>query len=117
MLTYPKNFEGSITVLGEKGTVRVGGVAVNEIQNWEFFDRKDYDLNIMDANYQTKSVYGYGHQKYYKNVIDVFRGNAEPTTDGREGLRLMELLTACHRAAKDQTTVSLPINVLGDNNE
>ena len=45
-----------------------------------------------------------------KNVIDVFRGNAEPTTDGREGLRLIELLTACHIAAKDQTTVNLPIN-------
>ena len=36
MLTYPKNLEGSITVLGEKGTVRIGGVAVNEIQHWEF---------------------------------------------------------------------------------
>lgn len=36
MLTYPKNLEGSITILGEKGTVRVGGVAVNEIQHWEF---------------------------------------------------------------------------------
>ena len=36
MLTYPKNLEGSITILGEKGTVRIGGVAVNEIQHWEF---------------------------------------------------------------------------------
>jgi UDP-N-acetyl-2-amino-2-deoxyglucuronate dehydrogenase len=38
MLTYPKNMEGSITILGEKGTVRIGGVAVNEIQTWEFAD-------------------------------------------------------------------------------
>jgi UDP-N-acetyl-2-amino-2-deoxyglucuronate dehydrogenase len=36
MLTYPKNMEGSITIIGEKGTVRIGGVAVNEIQHWEF---------------------------------------------------------------------------------
>jgi hypothetical protein len=36
MLTYPKNLEGSITILGEKGSVRVGGVAVNEIEHWEF---------------------------------------------------------------------------------
>ena len=36
MLTYPKNLEGSITVLGERGTVRIGGVAVNDIQHWEF---------------------------------------------------------------------------------
>ena len=111
MLTYPKNFEGSITVLGETGTVRVGGVAVNEIQTWEFADRKDYDENIKDANYQTKSVYGFGHQKYYENVVDVFRGNAEPVTDGREGLKLMELLTACHMAARDQATINLPLNL------
>ena len=40
MLTYPKNLEGSITIIGEKGTVRVGGVAVNEIQIWDFAESK-----------------------------------------------------------------------------
>ncbi len=40
MLTYPKNLEGSITILGDKGSVRVGGVAVNDIQLWEFADEK-----------------------------------------------------------------------------
>jgi len=85
MLTYPKNLEGSITILGEKGTVRVGGVAVNEIQHWEFADDREYDKMIHDANYETSSVYGFGHPLYYKNVIDVLRGKAEPETDGREG--------------------------------
>ena len=46
MLTYPKNYEGSITIMGEKGTVRVGGVAVNEIQHWEFEDERDYDQEV-----------------------------------------------------------------------
>src|SRR3546814_19360958 len=36
MLTYPKNLEGSITILGEKGTARDGGVAVNEVKEWQF---------------------------------------------------------------------------------
>ena len=35
MLTYPKNLEGSITILGDKGSVRVGGIAANDIQLWE----------------------------------------------------------------------------------
>ena len=61
MLTYPKNLEGSITILGEKGTVRVGGVAVNNIQHWEFDETKDYDEGIKEVNYQTTSVYGFGH--------------------------------------------------------
>lgn len=109
MLSYPKNYEGSITILGEKGTVRVGGVAVNEIQHWEFEDERDYDHDINDANYKTNSVYGYGHPLYYKNVIDVLRGQAEPETDGREGLKSLEVLIAAYLSARDGTTVSLPL--------
>ena len=109
MLTYPKNYEGSITILGEKGTVRVGGVAVNEIQHWEFYDKRDYDENITSANYETTSVYGFGHTLYYKNVIDVLRGESIPETDGREGLKSLEILIAAYMSARDGRTVSLPL--------
>ena len=109
MLTYPKNYEGSITILGEKGTVRVGGVAVNEIQHWDFEDSKDYDDQIQNANYQTTSVYGFGHPLYYKNIVDVLRGETEPETDGREGLKSLEVLIAAYLSARDGKTVSLPL--------
>lgn len=109
MLTYPKNLEGSITILGEKGTARIGGVAVNDIQNWEFEDEREYDKKIKEANYETTSVYGFGHPLYYKNVIDVLRGKTEPETDGREGLRSLELLIAAYISARDGKTVSLPL--------
>ncbi len=109
MLTYPENLEGSITILGEKGTVRVGGVAVNDIQLWQFDEAKNYDKQIKSANYETTSVYGFGHPLYYKNVIEVLRGNAEPETDGREGLKSLELLIAAYLSARDGKTVSLPL--------
>ena len=109
MLTYPKNLEGSITILGEKGTVRIGGVAVNDIQHWEFDEAKDYDNSIKEVSYQTTSIYGFGHPLYYKNVIEVLRGNAEPETDGREGLQSLEVLIAAYRSAKDGKVVSLPL--------
>lgn len=109
MLTFPKNLEGSITILGEKGTVRVGGVAVNDIQVWDFAEPRDYDATIKEANYETTSVYGIGHPLYYKNVVDVFRGEAEPETDGREGLRSLEVLIAAYLSARDGRTVSLPL--------
>lgn len=109
MLTYPNNLEGSIIILGEKGTVRVGGVAVNDIQLWQFEESKDYDQEIQSANYETSSVYGFGHPLYYKNVIDVLRGDAEPETDGREGLKSLELLIAAYLSARDGKTVSLPL--------
>jgi UDP-N-acetyl-2-amino-2-deoxyglucuronate dehydrogenase len=109
MLTYPKNLEGSITIIGEKGTVKVGGVAVNEIQHWQFEDTQDYDTNIQSANYETTSVYGFGHPLYYKNVIDVMRGECEPETDGREGLHSLEVLIAAYLSARDGKNVSLPL--------
>ena len=110
MLTYPKNLEGSITILGELGTVRIGGVAVNEIQQWQFADADPMDGNIKDASYQTTSVYGFGHPLYYDNVIGALRGDAEPETDGREGLRSLELLIAMYMSARDGKRVSLPLS-------
>jgi len=109
MLAYPKNFEGSMTILGEKGTVRVGGVAVNEIQHWKFEKPCDYDKKIKDASYETTSVYGFGHPLYFKNVIDVLRGKAEPDTDGREGLKSLEVIIATYLSARDGKTISLPL--------
>ena len=109
MLTYPKNLEGSITVLGEKGTVRIGGVAVNEIKHWEFDAADPMDQYLDDASYQTTSVYGFGHPLYYGNVIDTLRGEAAPEIDGREGLKSLELLIAMYMSARDGKRVNLPL--------
>jgi len=109
MLTYPKNLEGSITVLGERGTVRIGGVAVNEMQHWEFDSPDADDALVRESSYINESVYGSGHVLYYENVIDVLRGQCEPDTDGREGLRSLELLSAMYISARDGSRVSLPL--------
>ena len=110
MLAYPKNFEGSITVFGERGTVRIGGVAVNEIQHWEFADKRAEDATIREASYQTTSVYGFGHPLYYENVIKCLRGECEAETDGREGLKTLELLIATYLSARDGRKVTLPLD-------
>lgn len=109
MLTYPKNFEGSITILGENGTVRVGGVALNNIEHWEFRNSLPLDEQVATANYSPKSVYGNGHVAYYDNVIKTLRGEAEPATDGREGLKSLEMLIAGYLSARDGKRVALPL--------
>jgi UDP-N-acetyl-2-amino-2-deoxyglucuronate dehydrogenase len=109
MLSYPRNFEGSITIIGEKGLVRVGGVAVNEIQHWEFADPQPEDATAKSASYATSSVYGPGHPQYYENVIATLTGQAEPDTDGREGLRSLEILIASYLSARDGRRVALPL--------
>jgi len=109
MLTYPKNLEGSITILGENGTVRIGGLAVNEIQHWEFADKRPEDDRVKEASYATTSVYGFGHPLYYENVLRTLRGEAEPETDGREGLKSLEVLIATYLSARDGRRVQLPL--------
>ncbi len=109
MLTYPKNLEGSITLLGESGTVKIGGPAVNQIEHWSFADNSSDDSLVEEASYQTTSVYGFGHPPYYANVFDTLQGKAEALCDGREGLRSLELLIAAYRSARDSRVTHLPL--------
>lgn len=110
MLTYPRNLEGSITILGERGTIRIGGVAVNRIEEWSFADPDPMDAEVAGASYDVGSVYGKGHTPYYANVIAALRGAATPMTDGREGLKSLELLIATYISARDGRRVSLPLD-------
>lgn len=110
MLTYPKNLEGSITIIGETGTVRIGGVALNEIHHWDFAESCEEDEQVLNASYETSSVYGIGHSLYYENVINSLRGFESPQTDGREGLRSLEVLIGIYLSARDGRVVSLPLN-------
>ncbi len=109
MLTYPKNFEGSITIIGENGTVKVGGMAVNKIEKWEFEDYDDDDRIAQDANYQPPNVYGFGHNPYYRNVVDVLLNNDRIFTDGRDGRKSVEIIQAIYQSAKTGKRISLPL--------
>ena len=109
MLTHGKNFEGSITILGERGTVRIGGVAVNQIEHWEFDEARPEDESVKDASYATPSVYGFGHPLYYDNVIGTLRGEKDAAVDGYEGLRSLEVVIAAYRSARDGVRVGLPL--------
>ena len=109
MITYPKNLEGSITILGDKGTVKIGGKAVNKIEHWEFADKQIDDQKIENASYETTNVYGFGHPLYYQNIVDSFRGTSEPICTGEEGLKSLELLIASYRSAETKKTISIPL--------
>lgn len=109
MLTYPRNLEGSITLLGEKGSVRIGGTAVNRVEHWEFADYDDDDKLVDTAASNPPSVYGFGHEGYYRNVLAVLRGQAEPDTDGRSGRKSLELILGIYESARTGREVPLPL--------
>jgi len=68
MLTYPKDTEGSITLPGETGTIKIGGAALNQSEHWTFADKSDDDAMVEQASYETTSGYGLGHPPYYQNM-------------------------------------------------
>ena len=113
VLTYPKNYEGSIAIMGEKGTVKIGGTAVNKVEHWSFADYDDDDKLIEGANTSPPNVYGFGHSGYYRNVLAVLRGQAKPETDGRAGRKSLELILGIYESAKTGAEVPIPLrNVL-----
>lgn len=109
MLTYPKNLEGSITILGETGTVKVGGPAVNHIEQWSFAYESPDDSLVDQSSYETTSVYGFGHPPYYANMLGVLNGKEEAVCDGRQGLMSLELLSAAYRSANEGKVIYLPL--------
>lgn len=109
MLTYPKNMEGSLTILGESGSIKIGGIAINDVQNWDFADGKDTKEDVAKTSYKTDSVYGFGHPIFYKNVINHLRGEHSILCDGEQGLQSLELLEAIYKSSESKQTVSLPL--------
>ncbi|HET7450584.1 MAG TPA: Gfo/Idh/MocA family oxidoreductase [Gaiellaceae bacterium] len=109
MLTYPKNLEGSITILGERGTAKIGGTAVNRVEHWSFADYDDDDKLVESASSNPPNVYGFGHEGYYRNVLAVLRGEATPDTDGRAGRKSLELILGIYESARTGREVPLPL--------
>ncbi|MGI8507889.1 MAG: Gfo/Idh/MocA family protein [Gemmatimonadaceae bacterium] len=107
MLTYPRNLEGSLTILGDRGSVKIDGTAVNRVDTWLFATYDDDDKLVEAAVTSPPSVYGFGHEGYYRNVVSVLRGEAEPDTDGVEGRKSLEIIVAIYESARTGTVVAL----------
>lgn len=110
VLTYPRNFEGSITIIGETGTVKIGGTSVNKVEHWAFADYDDDDKLVETGAINTNppTVYGFGHEGYYRNVLAVLRGQARPDTDGREGKKSLALILAIYESARTGRDITIP---------
>lgn len=105
MLTYPKNYEGSITILGEKGTVCIGGAGMNQIEHWQFADIQPGDELLQNNKCNPYSDFSIGHARFYENIIDSIYQNKECLITGKEGLKSLELLQAIY----DSNESSAPV--------
>jgi predicted dehydrogenase len=104
----PTDLEGSISLLGEFGSVEIGGFAVNEMKVWKFVRPDADDENVM-ARYSVNppNIYGFGHQAYYEHVIDCIRNNKQQLVDGLEGRKSLELISAIYESIETGREVQL----------
>ena len=104
----PKDLEGSISILGEKGTVEIGGFAVNKMIHWNFVDKQDGDADIMEKySVNPPNVYGFGHQAYYEHVVDSIQNNSKQLVAGLEGRKSLELISAIYESIETGKEVFL----------
>lgn len=106
--TRPVDLEGSISVLGENGTVEISGFAVNEMKTWNFIDERESDKDAIDKYKQNPpDVYGFGHVAYLQNVVDSIKTGKRALVDGLEGKKSLELITAIYESIETGKEVFL----------
>ncbi len=101
--SYNKNMEGSITLFGEKGTVKIGGEYLNELeyQNIENYEIKDLPQSNPANFYGSYTGSMSNHAKVYENVIDVLNNKGVIATNGFEGMKVVEIIERIYHSGSD----------------
>jgi UDP-N-acetyl-2-amino-2-deoxyglucuronate dehydrogenase len=106
--TRPKDLEGSISILGEHGSVEIAGFAVNEIRTWNFDKEDKLDEEIKaGSNQSPPDVYGFGHKLFLEDVIRSINSNTRGLVDGLEGRKSLELINAIYESVESRREVKL----------
>lgn len=106
--TRPADLEGSISILGEHGSVEIGGFAVNEMKVWRFTETTADDADVMGRySVNPPNVYGFGHQAYYEHVVSCLSQESRQLVDGLVGRRSLELINAIYESVETGREVFL----------
>jgi len=98
--TRPENLEGSLSLMGEKGSIIIGSPAVNKILYYKFEESRPEDEKLIEKFSQdVPNVYGCGHTPYMENVVDAIQNNGQALVEGPEGRKVVEILTALYESA------------------
>lgn len=104
----PTDLEGSLSVLGEGGTVEIGGFAVNIMKIWRFSETREEDADVLSQySVNPPNVYGFGHQAYYEHVVESIVENKPHLVDGLVGRKSLELINAIYESVETGQEVNL----------
>lgn len=107
---YPKNLEETLYLFGQTGTVKVGGTSTNNIDVWEFADKREEDSAFQGFAEVTSNVYGNGHTAVYRDVIEAIEEDRRPYIDAKAGRRALEMVLAMYQSATTGMPVKLPLS-------
>lgn len=107
-LTWPQNLEGSVAVFGERGSVKIGGTALNRITLWKVDGQLEQESEILTSQrVDPPSVYGYSHREVIRNFAESVLAGVQPHTTGQEARRSLELVLAIYESAREHKEVHL----------
>lgn len=100
--TRPKDLEGSMSILGEKGSVEIGGFAVNKIKSWQFSEKEPHDDEIVAGAQEPESIPGGSHAYYLQDVVDKLSGKATSgyLVDGLVAMKSILLFNAIYESVE-----------------
>ena len=108
---YPQNLEETLYIFGEKGTVKAGGKSVNIIEEWKFADGLDDPEEVKETYHENPpTVYGFGHNPLYADVIDAIKNDRQPDVTAQDGRDALELVLAIYKSAAEGKSVKLPLD-------
>jgi UDP-N-acetyl-2-amino-2-deoxyglucuronate dehydrogenase len=106
--TRPKGVEGSFSILGDGGTVVIGGMGADRLERWAFADARAGDDMAVERYVNPADYPGYGHKAYYDHVVSCIEHSTVAAVDGREGRKSLELAAALYESMETGQTVRLP---------
>ncbi len=102
MLVNSKNYEGSVTIIGQKGTIKIGGIALNEIIDWEINGKEMPSVKKKKINYKLNSVYGEGHKLIYKEIYKYLKKTKSNPVLGEDGIKSVEFIDDLYKSSRLQ---------------
>lgn len=107
-VTFPENLEGSVALFGEKGSIKIGGTALNRKVFWKVDGALEHERELLTREQVDPiSVYGYSHQAVIADMLTAVQYEREPLTNGIEGRRSVAVVLAIYESARTGRQVSM----------
>ena len=104
----PKDLEGSISILGEKGSVVIGGFFMNELVTWNFAGQAaDRRRGLRAVRKEPAGVRRTTTASTSATWSPSLQTKKAALVDGLEGRKSLELITALYESIETNTDVQL----------